>query len=285
MAVGCHLLILLIPVLSLCGATEYYVRSTEPTNTSCPAQPCLTLNRYARHSHRYFQSNTVFKFLPGTHHMDRPVTIGKVHNMSLESFNSERPHLVAHFSCRIMEHDCIPVSAWIYRFDVCCAAFWLHDVHNVTFKGIILTVQTPNVSGVIFRSVSKVSIQWATTYSSHDHYCFGIVTFKGIILTVQTPNVSGVILTNVYNVRIHLTTTYSSYDHYCLGITVFEADSVEVDSSSTNNCTYGFTLAGATNSNISDITAMYNMWGMALMNINNISHICNKKYFGGNVLR
>ena len=38
---GC-LLLLLVPVLSLCGATEYYVRPTEPTNTSCPAQPCLS---------------------------------------------------------------------------------------------------------------------------------------------------------------------------------------------------------------------------------------------------
>ena len=137
MAVSGHLqLILLIPVLSLCGATEYYVRPTEPTNTSCPAQPCLTLNQYVNDSDHYFQSNTVFKFLPGTHHMDRPVTIGNVQNISLESFSSERPHLVAQFSCRIMEHesDCIPVSAWKYEVDVCCAAFWLHDVHNVIFK-------------------------------------------------------------------------------------------------------------------------------------------------------
>ena len=67
------MLILLIPVLSLCGATEYYVRPTEPTNTSCPAQPCLTLNQYINDSDHYFQFNTVFKFLHGIHHMDKPI--------------------------------------------------------------------------------------------------------------------------------------------------------------------------------------------------------------------
>ena len=222
MAVSGHLqLILLIPVLSLCGATEYYVRPTEPTNTSCPAQPCLTLNQYVNDSDHYFQSNTVFKFLPGTHHMDRPVTIGNVHNMSLESFSSERPHLVAQFFCETEPHDCIPVSAWKSDFNVCCAAIWLHDVHNVTLRGIIITVLTPNISGVVFRNVSKVTVQ--------------------------------------------LTETYSSCDLYCFGIAIYEADSVEVESSSAYNCTYGLVLHTTTNSSINDITAMYNMWGVVLI--------------------
>ena len=155
--------------------------------------------------------------------MDRPVTIGNVHNMSLESFSSEHPHLVAQFSCRTMEQDCIPVSAWIYQFGVCCAAFWLHDVHNVTFKRFTLTVQTPNVSGVIFRSVSKVSIQWATTYSSYDNYCFGI------------------------------------------GIS--EAHSIDIQASSAYNCTYGVVLMITKNSQMNNITAMYNMWGVVLLEV------------------
>ena len=164
MAVSGHLLILLIPVLSLCGATEYYVRPTEPTNTSCPAQRCLTLNQYVNDSDRYFQSNTVFKFLPGTHHMDRPVTIGNVHNMSLENFSEERPHLVTQFSCETEVCDCIPPwRASLFDFGWCCAAVWLHDMYNVTVKGIILT---SNVSGIILRDVSNVLIQLTTTYSS-----------------------------------------------------------------------------------------------------------------------
>ena len=36
---------------------QYCVTPTEPTNTSCPAQPCHTLNYYTNHSERYLKSN------------------------------------------------------------------------------------------------------------------------------------------------------------------------------------------------------------------------------------
>ena len=122
-----HLLMLLIPVLSLCGATEYYVRPTEPTNTSCPAQPCLTLNQYVNNSDYYFKSNTAFKFLPGTHHIDKPVTIGNVHNVLLENVYDGHPHLVAQFSCETGSPiNCLPTHRRI--LDVCCAAILLHDI-------------------------------------------------------------------------------------------------------------------------------------------------------------
>ena len=93
---------------------------------------------------------------------------------------------------------------------MCCAAFWLHDVHNVTFKGMILTVQTPNVSVAIFRSVSKVSIQWATTYSSHDHYCFGIGIREAYSTDIQSSSAYnctyGVVLENTTNSQMNNTT-------------------------------------------------------------------------------
>ena len=60
MSVSGHLLILLIPVLSLCGATEYYVRPTEPTNTSCPAQPCLTLSQPNMSSVAFMHISNIF---------------------------------------------------------------------------------------------------------------------------------------------------------------------------------------------------------------------------------
>ena len=152
------------------------------------------------------------------------VSIGNVHNMSLESFSNEHPHLVAEFFCETEAQDCIPVSVWKDDFNVCCAAIWLHDVHNVTLRGIIVTVLTPNISGVVFRNVSKVTIQLTETYSSCD-----------------------------------------LYDLYCFGIATYEADSVEVESSSAYNCTYGLVLHTTTNSSINDITAMYNMWGVVLI--------------------
>ena len=236
-----HLLILLIPVLSLCGATEYYVRPTETTNTSCPAQPCLTLNQYINDSDHYFESNTVFKFLPGTHHMDRPLTIGNVHNMSLESWideSDEYPHLVAQFPCEMEGHECIPFYFYYsdenhfihLDFQVCCAAVWLHDVYNFTVKGISIKAQISN-SAVFF-------------------------------------------LKNATNTTVQLNTTCSIYET-TIGMAIYEASFVEVHSSCANNCSVGFALHYTTNTNITKVIAMHNVFvGLLLYsgidtNINN----------------
>ena len=76
-------IVLLLPVPYLCGATEYYVRPTEPTNTSCPGQPCLTFSQYINDSDHYFMSNTVFRFQSGIHQVNASVSIRNLHNISL----------------------------------------------------------------------------------------------------------------------------------------------------------------------------------------------------------
>ena len=76
--------------------------STMSDPLSPPTPPVLLshvspLNQYINDSERYFKSNTAFKFLPGTHHMNKPLHVGNVHSMSLESFygsDNEQPHLV-----------------------------------------------------------------------------------------------------------------------------------------------------------------------------------------------
>ena len=103
MCVYLLLLLVTVTVFSHCGATEYYVRPTEPTNISCPAgQSCLTLNHYTSDSDHYFKSNTVFKFLPGTHRINKPLQIRNVHNVSLTAYDDssdQTPHIMAEFSC------------------------------------------------------------------------------------------------------------------------------------------------------------------------------------------
>ena len=198
--------------------------------------------------------------------MDRPVTIGNVHNMSLENFSSERPHLATQFFCETEPHDCISVSAWIYRFDVCCATFWLHDVHSVTFKGMILTVQTPNVSGVIFRSVSKVSIQWVTTYSSHDHYCFGIGIREAYSTDIQSSSACnctyGVVLENTTNSQMNNTT--AMYNMW--GVVLLEVSDSRISNTIViHNSLEGMYLGNTSNIHIANTTASFNrFYGMHL---------------------
>ena len=82
-------LLLVCLLCPLCGATEYYVKPTEPTNASCPGLPCLTLAQYTADSDHYFKSNnnnTVFWFLSGTHNISLPVIITDAHNITLERY-------------------------------------------------------------------------------------------------------------------------------------------------------------------------------------------------------
>ena len=114
--------VLIVSVLSLCGATEYYVRPSEPTNTSCPAQPCLTLNEYASNSESYFTtSNIVFKFLPGTHLVNISISVRNVHNVSFTSLERKKtPQIIFYMwsQCKNVSCDqlatgmCTPFDFW-----------------------------------------------------------------------------------------------------------------------------------------------------------------------------
>ena len=156
--------------------------------------------------------------------MDRPLDIADVHNMSLESLNNtnEYPHLVAQFPCENQAvHHCAHIYTCSYSdpVDVCCAALHVHNVHNVAFKGISITVQTPNMSGAAFMHVSNIIIQLNTACS------------------LSSP---------------------SSQIDLSIGILVHEANKVEVYSSSANNCSCGLELHSTNNSHIINTTAMYN---------------------------
>ena len=66
--------------------------------------------------------------------MERPVIIGNVHNMSLESLSDESdeyPHLVAQFSCETDVHNCMHLFTYGNYNGLCCAAVWLNDMHNI----------------------------------------------------------------------------------------------------------------------------------------------------------
>ena len=168
--------------------------------------------------------------------MDRPVIVGNVHNMSLESLSDESdeyPHLLAEFSCETEGHNCIHLyTHWFpHGFKVCCAAIWLHDIHNMTVKRISITVQTPRVSGTILMNVSGIAVQLNTT-------CF---------------------LTNKKTV----------------GIVIYKATSFGLYSSNASNCSYGLVLHNTTITGINKVTAMYNEFDGIAISMATNTHINN----------
>ena len=144
MVVPCWSLLLLVPVLSLSGATDYYVRPTEPPETPCPSQPCLTLNAYYTEYDYYFKSNTVFRFMQGTHHVDRPLVFSNLVNVSLEAAtphatSNMQPEIVATFKCNVLVDLWTLMHLFTLNFALDtseCSSIQVSDSYDVRLKGI-----------------------------------------------------------------------------------------------------------------------------------------------------
>ena len=183
-----HLLLLLLAVLQVCSATENYVRPTEPTDTTCPGQPCLTLNEYTNDKSHYIKSNTVFIFLSGQHHMDRPLERIDMQNVTLKSTSTEniQPVLVPRFPCEVHSHclELFNISSdegydydydYDYDFDydydplsdyrfyhgilfVCCSTVHLINVSHADIDGIQIAANSPNASALIIDNGTDIQI-------------------------------------------------------------------------------------------------------------------------------
>ena len=297
MSVSGHLLVLLIPVLSLCGATEYYVRPTEPTNTSCPAQPCLTLSQYINGSDHFFQSNTVFKFLPGTHHMDTPLIIADIYNMSLESINNEYPHIVTQFNCK---RKTVPNGNGLSKvIEAGCTAVELHSAQNVTLKRVSLTVQAPNVSGITIKYASNIHIQlnvvcFPMAPHSEIDIRIGILVYETSIVEVCLSHAnncsSGLVFHNTNNIHIINTTAMYSNDtpetlFHISGTGIFLLSTTNVtiiDTSTTYNAGSGMFLEDTTNVSVLYTTVAHSGYhGLAMVNTTSISIISITALYSG----
>ena len=195
MCVYLLLLLVTVTVFSHCGATEYYVRPTEPTNTSCPAgQSCLTLNHYTSGSDHYFKSNTVFKFLPGTHRINKPLQIRNVHNVSLTAYDDssdQTPHIMAEFSCEYeTSGDDVQYEVHYYSVDIHCAAIWFTNVTDAAISGINVTVETQGMSAIVLHNVSGAHIQLKVVCTKQQEllrkiYQIGILAYESSYIWID----------------------------------------------------------------------------------------------------
>ena len=67
------------------STNNFYVVPTDGNVTLCQLNPmtqCLTINQYAGDQDQYFRSNTVFIFLPGSHHLNSSLRLSDIQNIS-----------------------------------------------------------------------------------------------------------------------------------------------------------------------------------------------------------
>ena len=264
----CHLLLLLATVISQCGTTEYYVKPTDPTNTSCPGQPCLTLNQYINNSSHYIQSNVVFIFLPGKHVIDRLLQIRNVENVTLKGIlngTGNYPQLVAQFSCW-SNYQCSNKAA---RFVTLlnyfpfkdCSVIQLINVAHVNISGIHFTMSTVNVSAIKVEQSTNIHLKldiYSVNSDLDQNGCnIGIIAYETNHLYVDKLHVSnllyGLILCNNENAQIK----ESVFEHS--GLLVMKSDSVNITSTkSSGNKETGIELLFCNNTNIVNIATSHN---------------------------
>ena len=266
----CHLLLLLATVISQCGATEYYVRPTEPTNTSCPGQPCLTLNQYINNSSHYIQSNVVFTFLPGKHVLERPLEIRNVHNVTLKGISDrlrsdEYTQIVAQFSCW-SNYQCSNESARVRALlsDLPledCSVIKLINVSDVNIIGTSVAISSVNVSVIRVEQSTNIHLEidiYSVKAGLDMNGCnIGIMAYETNHLYVDKSHVSnllyGLMLQYTQNVQIK----DSMFEHS--GLLAMKSDSVSITSTiSSGNKETGIKLLFCNNINIVNISAVNN---------------------------
>lgn len=78
------LAILQVLVLS-CVSTPgiRYIKPENAINSSCPGQPCLTLDRYIEYQGTFFTAGSTFVFLPGNHSLQSTIYLKSTSNITL----------------------------------------------------------------------------------------------------------------------------------------------------------------------------------------------------------
>ena len=130
--------------LSTNDGTIAYVKSS--SNVTCPDQPCLILNDYAREQDQYFQDGTLFMFLSGVHQLNLRLHLVHISNVSLGV-------LEEHGSARILLSPMVNIT---------CI-----DSNNITITGleIFLSGQSESDDDALF--FSALVFGNTTSFLSH----------------------------------------------------------------------------------------------------------------------
>ena len=254
-------------MISLCEPAEYYIRPTPlTTNTSCPGQPCFTLNQYMNNTSHYVQSNTVLNFLPGKHVLERPLHIINVENVTLKSSTAGSgmfSQLHVRFSCENESlNHCIYTQS----------AIEMINVTNVVINDISLVLWISNVSGVTVEQSTNVHVQLDIHYvKGNDSHAKEIAANETTYLKLQGDNLhNGIRIENTNKVSI----INSSFDN-CQnsGMVIINSDAIDISNTTlSDNMENGMYLESCSNTILTSISATNNQKdGIELISCNSVS--------------
>ena len=124
------LLTVLISAPSTNDGAIAYVRSSN--HATCPDQPCLMLNEYAREQDQYFLDGASFVFLPGIHQLDLQLQLENISNVSLSVLEEDG-------SAQILLSPMVNIT-------------WL-DSKNITITGLEVFLSGQSDDGSLFSAL------------------------------------------------------------------------------------------------------------------------------------
>ena len=228
-----------LTVSSLCAATEYYVRPSEPI-ISCPGQPCLTIDYYTNNSHHYFKSNSVFIFLPGLHHVNEPVRFREIKNVSLHAYNNGTDiHLASTFACEDIASD---NRLDVEQTSMYCSVIIFENVDGVFVKGITVSSMAPGVSATVLMQTTNAQLEFTSFTCLHEY---------SQVLS------NGVLIFNSYN-----TVLYFIYATNCSnGVAVINSNYTVIAKLTVKNNKNGVYVNSTLHTSITNMVAAHNTEG------------------------
>ncbi len=138
-----------------------YVRPDNGSNTTCPRQPCETLDQYANVSHL---NNTQFIFMPGLHTLSKNFRIDFLMNIELNSMNDSRNET------GIAEIQCYKAAGFMFKN----VKFLTIKNLQISACGQYIPVSTQNNLGhfqaaVALKDVTALTMQSLTIRNSNGY--------------------------------------------------------------------------------------------------------------------
>ena len=146
LALFVYLVAVCVHSLPSCGATDYYVRPTQPASISCPGQPCLTFSQYANS----LSSNATYHFMAGVHVIKGTIEVRNIRNVSLVALerNVDLPQIIS---------ECGSSGNTSNRY-VECFGIMFKDVRDITISSLNLKM-TYATTGLTFIDSTGIVIQ------------------------------------------------------------------------------------------------------------------------------
>lgn len=210
------------------AATEYFVRPSEIDPTSCNVGICLTFTEYLNEADHFFQSNTSFLFMPGTHYMNKTLDISSISNILFLGLK-ESPQILANISC---------------KKGGTCIAFRINYATNVTFKQLQFNLE-------LSRDSSGVKRMNAFSSAFVSFLKFESVDINVTIISESKPRLGYAV--NLYKcTRVNMSLMHIFYEND--GINFASIANATVANCSVNSGRRSIIIENTNNSNIMNVT-------------------------------